>query len=163
MIVRTRWRFSRPPQVVWPLLCRAHMQPAQGWLFRLGIPQPQVCRLPSGEGGVGSARQCVSDQGVIDQRILVWDPPHHLSFRMEQSDIPRMSWVSDIVEDFRLSPTDAGGTTATRTTRVTVAGRLQWMKSVLLWMGLKQVHRFVFGNWLRLAQSTADVADAPSG
>jgi len=139
------------------------MQPTHGWLFRVGIPQPQVCRLPSDEGGVGSARQCVSDQGVIEQRILEWDPPHHLSFRMEQSDIPRLSWASEIVEDFRLTPTDAGGTTAVRTTRVTIAGRLRWMKCVLLWMGLKQVHRFVFRNWLRLSQSMADAAEARSG
>ncbi len=153
MIVKTRWRFSRPPEVVWPLLCGAHMEPARGWLFRFGLPQPRECRLPSGEGGVGGSRQCESDQGVIDQRILTWDPPRRLSFRMEDSDIPRLSWVSEIVDDFHLVPTEAGGTTATRTTRVRTAGRLRWMKAVLLWVGLKQIHRFVFKNWLRLSQS----------
>jgi hypothetical protein len=34
---------------------------------------------------------------------------------------------------------------------VRVAGRLRWLKAVLMWLGLKQIHRFVFRNWERLA------------
>lgn len=157
MIVTTRWRFACAPETVWPLLCGSRMQPTRHGLFRFGLPQPQVCRLPSGAGGPGGMRQCVSDQGVIDQRILAWEPPRHLAFRMERSDIARLSYVSDILEDFELAPGARGGATVTRTTRVQVSGRFRWAKSVLVWLGLMHIHRFVFRNWERVADRGTDV------
>ena len=159
MIVRTVWRFQRPPQVIWPLLCNAHMEQTRSCLFGLGLPQPEQCRLPEGHGGVGGTRQCISDRGVIEQTILVWDEPHHLAFSMDRSDLYFRACVPSIVDDFELVLTPEGGTRATRTTSVTVVGWFRWAKGVALRMGLKKVHRFVFGNWERLAMESAALAE----
>ena len=69
MRVRTSIVIQRPPAEVWPLLCSSKMDPRIPCLFRLGIPKPVECRLPDGAGGVGQRRECVSDRGVIRQRI----------------------------------------------------------------------------------------------
>jgi hypothetical protein len=119
-------------------------------LFKLGVPHPRECRLPDGHGGVGSERECISDQGVVHQRILVWLPEKQLSFRMEQADLYFRKYVREMVETFDLLPTSSG-VLVTRTTRVWVLGRLSPLKKGLLFLGLKQIHRYVFRNWQRLA------------
>ncbi len=155
MIVKTTWHFRESPEVVWPLLCNSRMEPTHSCLFGLGVPQPKECRLPEGPGSVGSTRQCISDRGTIEQRILVWDEPRRLAFRMEQTDIYFKPCVPTIVEEFSLTPTDAGGTRATRTTRLEIIGWFRTAKGAMLWFGLKKVHRFVFRNWQRLAAEAA--------
>jgi hypothetical protein len=135
------------------------MEPTVSCLFGLGVPQPKQCRLPEGHGGVGSTRQCVSDRGVIEQTILVWDEPYHLAFSMDRSDLYFRSCVPSIVDDFELVQTPQGGTRATRTTSVTVVGWFRWAKRAALRVGLKKVHRFVFGNWERLAMESAALAE----
>jgi len=122
-------------------------------LFRLGVPQPIECRLPSGEGGVGKERECVSDQGVVRQRILVWAPPERLSFRMEASDIGSVKSVAQIEDTFELVPARRG-VTVVRTTTSTVVGRFRSVKKVALFFALKHVHRYVFQNWARLTSET---------
>ncbi len=156
MEVRTTWRFSRPPGIIWPLLCNSRMEPelAKSWLFRLGVPQPQRCWLPDGQGGVGSARQCISDRGTIDQTIIAWEEPHHLAFRMDRSNLHFRAFVVNIVDDFVLVATPDGGTRATRTTSLHVIGRFRWVKRAMLWVGVKKVHRFVFRDWERLASAS---------
>ena len=153
MIVRTTWHFPQSPEVIWPLLCNSRMEPTASCLFGLGLPQPMQCRLPGGQGGVGSTRQCISDRGVIEQTILVWEEPHHLAFRMDRTDLYFRSWVPSIIDDFELLPTPECGTRAIRTTTVTVTGWFRWAKRTVLWIGLKKVHRFVFRNWQRLASN----------
>jgi hypothetical protein len=120
--------------------------------FKIGIPQPLECRLPDGHGGVGSERECVSDQGIVRQRILEWIPERRLSFRMERTDLRFRSYVREIVDTFDLR-TEGGGVIVTRTTQVLLQGRLQSLRKVALYFSLKQVHRYVFSNWLRLAKS----------
>jgi len=120
-------------------------------LLALGVPVPLECRLPDGHGGVGSERECVSDQGVVHQRILVWTPEKQLSFRMEQTDLYFRRFVREMVETFDLVPTTTG-VTVVRTTKVWVRGRFALPKKFLLFVGLKQVHRHVFRNWQRLAE-----------
>jgi hypothetical protein len=137
------------------------MEPSRSALFGLGLPQPQQCRLPDGHGGVGSTRQCISDRGTVQQTILVWDPPHHLAFSMDRSDLYFRSCVISIVDDFELVVTPEGGTQATRTTSVQVIGWFRWLKQMALWVGLKQIHRFVFRNWQRLAAASPLPASAP--
>ena len=106
------------------------MEPTASCLFGLGLPQPMQCRLPEGHGGAGSTRQCISDRGVIEQTISVWDEPHHLVFRMDRTDLYFRSWVPSIADDFELASTPDGGTRATRTTSVTVIAD-SWASSVL--------------------------------
>ena len=163
MIVRTTWYFSQPPEIVWPLLCNSRMEPTPSCLFGLGLPQPRQCRLPDGQGGVGSTRQCISDRGVVEQTILIWEEPRHLAFRMDRSDLYFQACVPSIVDDFELVPTADGGTRATRTTSVQVIGWFRWVKRMALRVGLWKIHRFVFRNWERLAAEVAASAERTTG
>ena len=83
------------------------MEATQSCLFGLGVPQPEQCRLPDSDGGVGSTRQCISDRGIVEQQILIWDEPKRLSFRMEKTGIYFRKFAREIVESFDLVPTDA--------------------------------------------------------
>lgn len=151
MAVETSQHFPGPASTVWPLLCNSHMDGSPRFWFRFGIPQPVECRLPDGHGGVGSERQCVSDQGIVHQRILEWIPEQRLLFRMEKTDLRFQRYVREIVDTFDLR-VQGDGVTVTRRTEVALKGRLQWLKSFALYLSLKQVHRYVFRNWLKLAQ-----------
>lgn len=161
LVVQTTWYFPQPPEMIWPLLCNSRMKPTTSCLFGLGLPQPRECRLPDGQGGVGSTRQCISDRGVVEQTILVWNEPSRLVFSMDRSDLYFRSCVPSIVDDFELIPTAEGGTAVTRTTNIQVIGWFRSVKQLALWVGLKKIHRFVFKNWLRLASSPPLVQ--PSG
>lgn len=121
-------------------------------LFKLGVPQPIQCRLPGGEGGVGKERECVSDQGVVHQRILEWVPPRRLSFELESSDIPFASHVEEMVDVFDLA-TDASGVEVTRQTSFSPKGPFRLLRGWLMALGIKQVHRYVFRNWDRMTRS----------
>ncbi|MEK7467677.1 MAG: hypothetical protein AAB074_09720 [Planctomycetota bacterium] len=151
MDVITGWNFSQPREKMWPLLCNSRMEPVCSCLFGLGVPRPEECRLPEGHGGEGSARQCVSNQGTIEQRILEWREPQRLRFRMEETDMFFRRWVSGIEDSFDLESTATGGTRIVRTTRLVLKGRCRAAKSVALWIALKRIHRFVFRNWQRTA------------
>ena len=155
MIVQTSCQINAPADTIWPLLCNSRMEATQSCLFGLGLPQPVQCRLPDSDGGVGSTRQCISDRGIVEQQILIWDEPKRLSFRMEKTDIYFRKFVREIVESFDLVPTDASTTKLTRTTNVTLHGRFQLVKRLILFIGLKKVHRFVFRNWQRLCSEGA--------
>jgi hypothetical protein len=157
LVVRTRRTFAAPASTVWPLLCESRMDGTTSSLFRLGVPLPVECRLPEGHGGVGSERECVSDQGVVHQRILAWEPEHRLAFRMESTDLPFRRYVENLVDTFELVSTDRG-VEVTRTTRAWVQGRLPVLRKVVLFVSLKHVHRYVFRNWLRLSKEATSSA-----
>jgi hypothetical protein len=99
---------------------------------------------------------------VVHQRILEWSPPDHLSFRMERSGLAVERFVESIVETIDLVPTP-GGVFVTRTTTVGVRGRWPRLRALLLSIGLKDVHRYVFRNWQRLAAHGAPVVRAGDG
>jgi hypothetical protein len=151
LVVRTRQKFPGPASTVWSLICNSRMDGTSTLLFRLGVPQPVECRVPDSRGGVGSERECVSDQGVVHQRILEWVPEKRLRFRMERTDLRFQRYVSEIVDtfDFDKMPSEVR---VTRTTEVGTKGRFQFLKKFLLYLSLKQVHRYVFRNWHRLAE-----------
>lgn len=137
------------------------MAPSNGLLFRLGVPQPIECRLPAGEG-VGAERECVSDQGTVHQRILVWAPPTRLSFRMETTDLGSARGIEEIEDTFDLMPAPAG-VVVTRTTRAQVARSFSLLQRIELRVGLKQVHRHVFQNWLRIAREGSPTPPRDAG
>ncbi len=137
---------EQSPEELWPALCDSSVELTPRCpVFYLGTPRPTECRLPDGPGEVEAARQCVSEQGVVRQRITVWEPPARLSFHMEETDIYFHRLVDHLGDTFDLAP-DGSGTRITRTTTVAVRHRLF---SPALWVGLKSVHRFVFRNWQR--------------
>ncbi len=150
MLIRTRRPFRSPAGVVWPLLCNSKMDRSNSLLFRLGVPQPLECRLPAGDG-VGAERECVSDQGTVHQRILEWVPERALAFRMETNDLPSAKGIEAIEDRFEIEPIRSG-VAVYRQTRVQVAADYPWLKRLELRLGLKQVHRYVFRNWQRLAR-----------
>jgi hypothetical protein len=152
LVVRTRHSFAAPASTVWSLMCNSRMDDSASLLFRLGVPQPVQCRVTDAHPGVGSERECVSDQGVVYQRILDWTPEQRMSFRMERTDLPFQRHVRDLADTFDLDATNRG-VDVTRTTRVSTQGRLQVLSRISLYFGLKKVHRYVFRNWERLAQS----------
>jgi hypothetical protein len=152
MKVRTSWTIAASPRCVWPLLCSAEMELPPPILFLLGIPRPVMCRLPSGVGGVGQPRECVSDKGTIKQRIVEWQEQRRLCFQMTDTDISFLRHIHAIVDSFDLEATPTGRTRVTRTTEVVIAGRFQTAKAIAVCLGLKIVHRYVFRNWTLLAQ-----------
>jgi Polyketide cyclase / dehydrase and lipid transport len=148
--VRTRWTIPGSTRAVWPLLCDSRMDTSGNPLFSLGIPRPVRCQLPAGTGGVGSERECVSDQGAIHQRIVEWVPERRLAFAMESTDLAFHRYVERMSDTIDLAA-DGSTVTLTRTTRVRVRGPSACWRVPLLYLGIKQVHRFVFANWTRLA------------
>ena len=154
MIVKTTWKFLESPEAIWPRLCNSRLPASQGCWFAPGLPRPLECRLPGGRGEVGATRQCISDRGSIDQRILAWEEPRRLAFRMEKTDLYFKACVTGIVEQLDLVSDGRGGARVTRTTDISVAGPFRRVKQVLLWLGLKQIHRYVFRNWARLGSAT---------
>ena len=118
------------------------METGQSCLSGLGIPQPEQCRLPDGGGAAGSNRQCISDRGIVEQEIPVWNKLRQLSFRMQKIDICFRHFVSDIVESFDLESGTHHRMTLTRSTHVTVRGQFRWFKQAMLYIGLKQCTSF---------------------
>ena len=55
-------------------------------LLRLGMPTPLRCELEKEE--VGARRVCHFDQGRIEQRVTVWEPPLRLGLEILESDLP---------------------------------------------------------------------------
>jgi hypothetical protein len=152
MVVRTSQSFECPASAVWTLMCNSRMDDSSSLFFKLGVPQPLECRVADSQPGVGSERECVSDQGTVHQRILVWAPDKSLSFRMESTDMPFRQYVGGIVDRFELNATPRG-VVVIRTTRIDTKGRFQFVTRVALYLSLKKVHRYVFQNWKRLAHA----------
>ncbi len=75
---------------------------------------------------------------------------------METNDLPSTKGIEAIEDRFEIEPIREG-VAVRRQTRVQVAAGYPWLKRLELRLGLKQVHRYVFRNWQRLAR------EAPSG
>lgn len=153
MRVRTTWTIPKPRAAVWTLLCSSRMddgRPCGAWL---GVPKPVACRLPAG-GGIGARRQCISERGMVDQRIAVWDEPRRLSFAMESTSLGFGRHVKAIVETFELAEIDATTTRATRTTEITLSSPCI-PRAMMIAIGIKSVHRYVFRNWSRPVDPTS--------
>jgi hypothetical protein len=149
--IRTSCIIDRPAEVIWPLLCSSKMDSRIPCAFRFGIPKPIECRLPEGEGGVGRERQCISNRGVIHQRITCWDESRCLRFEMEDTNLYFRPCVRAIGEEFILEELGPSRTRLTRTTTLTVSGVGRAFKAAVMAAGLKCVHHYVFRNWQRLA------------
>ncbi len=142
MIVRTTVVIAKPPEEVWTLLCNSQMDAHIPLPFRFGIPKPVQCRLPSGVGGAGQRRQCISNLGTINQRITLWEDNKTLMFEMIDTDMYFGRYVTSIKERFDFAAADERKTKLTRTTEFKVTGRAGIFKSLMVWVGLKNVHRW---------------------
>src|SRR5438270_530535 len=77
---------------------------------------------PTGARGVGSQTHCVHGKTAVDQEIVDYKPPRHMTYE-ERNPLGRMLWSG------MLDPVDGGGTRLTLTGRL-LEGRLQRAKLV---------------------------------
>lgn len=151
MQIESRWLFPCEPQHIWPHFLHARMDDSRPLLFRLGVPKPISCKVLEGAPAVGHTRQCTTDRGTIDQRILVLQPDERLRYQMQRSTVWCAHWVGTLVDTFELTPLPGQGTEVRRTTQFEAAGRWRWAKRLGLWAGLRQAHAYASRNWRRLA------------
>ena len=144
MKVQTCHTIGASPQAVWPLLCNSAMELPPSLPFLLGIPRPERCYLPSGVGGVGQSRECISNKGSIRQRILEWEEGRRLRFEMKETDLFFRDYVRTMVDSFDVEGLAPDRTRVTRTTEITLAGGFKTIKALAVWFGVKMVHRYVF-------------------
>lgn len=149
MKLKTTYKFNGNAEDLWPLLFGSKMDDKKPCRFLFGLPKPVECRLEDGQGGIGEARQCISDKGIIQQRILEWQPNKKLSFEMAETDIYFGPCVDSIVESFELNQDTPKTTYITRTTEFKLNSN-NVLLIVPMYIGLKSIHKYVFGNWDRI-------------
>jgi uncharacterized protein YndB with AHSA1/START domain len=98
-----------PQQHVWAALT----DPSKGMRWRVGVDDIQERNPPSGRG-VGTVTHCIHGRTTIEQEIVDWFPPHHLTFR-ERNPAGRCLWT------FSLAPL-AGGEGTHLEWRIALAG-----------------------------------------
>ncbi|WZB73882.1 hypothetical protein WJ972_21815 [Achromobacter insuavis] len=135
MQIESRWLFPCEPQHIWPHFLHARMDDSRPLLFRLGVPKPISCKVLEGAAAVGHTRQCTTDRGTIDQRILILQPGERLRYQMQRSTVWCADWVGTLVDTFELRPLPGQGTEVRRTTQFEAAGRWRWAKRLGLWAG----------------------------
>ena len=123
------------------------------------MPKPISCKVLEGVAAVGNTRQCTTDRGTIDQRILILQPDERLRYQMQKSTVWCADWVGLLVDTFELREVPGRGTEVRRTTQFEAAGNLRWAKGLGLWAGLRQAHAYASRNWRRLAMQ-AQLAEA---
>ena len=153
MKVITSRYFSASSQQLWPLLFHSKMDEKQPCFFLCGLPKPLECRLVDDEGKVGATRECISDKGVIRQRIQEWEPNRKLKFELKETSLYFGPLVKSIVETFEIQKMEEGGSNLHRTTEFVVRKGFQPVLTLPMMIGLKAIHRYVFRNWRRLATS----------
>lgn len=149
MIVRTTALIAKQPEEVRTLPCNSRMDARIPFLFKFGIPKPVECCLPSGAGGAGQQRQCVSNPGTINQRIMLREDNKTLMFETIDMDMSFGRYVASIKKRFELAEIAGRKTKITRTTEFKVKGWLGIFNLLLIRVGLKNAHRCVFRNWGR--------------
>ena len=152
MKLTTTYKFNAQPEELWPLLFNSKMDEKHPCFFLCGLPKPVECRLADGEGGVGKTRECVSDKGVIIQRIVAWQPNHLLEFHLQETNLYFGPCVNNIKERFELKKINSTQTVITRKTEFHVTSFIKLFISIPIAVGLKSIHHYVFRNWKRIAK-----------
>ncbi|KJK21943.1 hypothetical protein UB46_24270 [Burkholderiaceae bacterium 16] len=154
MKIRSEWIFDCEPRHVWPHFLHARMDTSRPLLFWFGIPKPVSCRVLEGTAAVGNTRQCTTDRGTINQRILQLEPDRLLQYQMRESTVWCRAWVGKLVDTFTLESLGDGRTRVRRTTEFEARGLLKMLRLVGLWAALRQAHAYAAKNWRRLAQDS---------
>ncbi len=151
-IYESRVEIRAGRDAVWPLLCGATMTLPPPLLLRLGVPRPVACRLADD----GRTRECVTDRGRVEQRILERRAPELLSFERVRDTAGLERWVTSMKDTFTLEET-ADGMTLTRRTEVEPRS----CSGPLLRFALPPIHRYVHRNMKALAESGHSPAESP--
>ncbi len=153
MQIRSQWVFESEPHHIWPNFLHTRMDDRRPLLFRLGIPKPVSCKVLEGEGALGATRQCTTDRGTIDQRIVAFEENRKLRYRMIASTVWCRDWVGHLEDQFTLTPLEGGRTKVERLTEFRAAGWLWPVRQIGLWVALAQAHRYAARNWRRLSEA----------
>jgi uncharacterized protein YndB with AHSA1/START domain len=81
---------ASPPEAVWSALT----DPAHGMRWRVGVDDIRERHEGAGRG-VGTVTHCVHGRTTIEQEIVDWRPPHHVSFR-ERNPIGQCLWTMSL-------------------------------------------------------------------
>jgi hypothetical protein len=148
--VSTGIQIAADPMIVWERLCDSEMPATAPCEFMLGrpfgMPQPIRCELPDGPGGVGASRRCVSDRGVINQRITEWMPGARLAFELESDGANLNRHVVSMRDVFELGAAQCG-TRLVRHTTFHPAGPCPRLRGLALRVALRRVHRFTLNGF----------------
>jgi hypothetical protein len=155
MQVNSEWIFDCEPEHIWPHFLRAIMDDHRPLLFRIGIPKPVSCRIIDNEIAIGGTRQCTTERGTSDQRILEFSENRRLRYRMVSSSMPLSHWIADLEDTFTLTPLAYGRTRVGRFTCFTAAGPLAFVKEIGISVFLRQTHTYAARNWRRLSYERA--------
>jgi hypothetical protein len=80
-VVRTSLIINAPPERVWKYtVAFPDITQSPDWVLRTGIAYPLGTRL---EGtGLGAKRYCELSTGPVVERVVAWEPPYFLKFRV---------------------------------------------------------------------------------
>lgn len=149
MKLKTTYNYNTTTENLWPLLFGSKMDKDKPCRFLFGLPKPMECKLEGETGGIGKSRQCISDKGTIQQRIIEWEPQKVLSFEMAETDIYFGPCVESIIESFHLQEMGTNKSSITRTTEFKLKSN-RFFLTIPIYIGLKNIHWYVFKNWNRI-------------
>lgn len=139
-------------EAVWPLLCGSTMTLPPPLLLRLGVPRPVACRLKDD----GLTRECITDRGRVEQRILERRPTERLAFERVRDSVGLDRWVVSMKDTFILEDAPEG-MTLTRRTEVQPRG----CAGPAIKFALRRIHRYVHRNMKEQAESGRSAAVSP--
>jgi hypothetical protein len=89
--VTTSIEIDAPAERVWRhVISFSDLDAPKEWWFQSGIAYPVRARIQG--QGAGAVRYCEFSTGAFVEPIEVWDAPHLLKFRVEQSPPPMHEW-----------------------------------------------------------------------
>ena len=116
-VVETVRDFPATPRQTWDAMLEfQQISGDKPWLLQLGLPVPKYCTIEG--SGVGAIRTCHFDQGIIRERISVWEPPHRLVLAITEVTLPGRDWLQFIDASYELGATSSGETRVRRTTKL---------------------------------------------
>ncbi|HET9012722.1 MAG TPA: SRPBCC family protein [Gemmatimonadaceae bacterium] len=152
--IETSVEIAAPPAVVWARLCDADMPATAPCEFRLGAlgpPQPLRCELPTGVGGIGQERRCVTTRGIVTQRITAWVEAEHLAFELVAEAAGLGAHVQAMKDDFWLTPLGPARTRLTRRTALVPRRPCPRLRGLALRVAVRRVHRFTMRGFAAAA------------
>src|SRR5262245_24987325 len=152
LTVETAISIEAQTEEVWNLLCDARLPLTAPCCFKIGVPTPESCTLVSEQGEVGARRQCRTKQGVINQRITEWAPPHQLGFVMESDTLGLEEHLAAMSDTFSVAGTDRGCVLSRRTDFET-KGAFALPKACVFRISVWNIHRYVMRNFKTLAEA----------
>jgi len=146
-IVTTTIWLPAPPEQVWPYVQMVDsIGGPKPLLMHVGLPIPQRCVL-SGTA-LGSKRTCYFDKGYIEESVLEWQPPYHMRFSVDRTNLPGRHWLGFENAEYTLQP-ERGGTLLTRTTSITSGLTPSWYWEPLERWGVASEHNYLFQDLQR--------------